>query len=123
MAYEDTIRMSTWPNEEGGGDQYVARQYTDENGNPAGGVDTGRGFCIAWQHGTLGAGADRTVQTGAMPEDVIEAVIRRLEFFQSGQFACAENADALSMLEVALKALHSRTHKRQERGVEGLNKE
>lgn len=54
-------------------------------------------------------------------EGVIEGVIGRLEFYQSTQFACDENAEALVHLRAALDACHRRTAARVERGVEGTN--
>ena len=58
---------------------------------------------------------------GCQNEDLINIVIDRLKGFQSGQFACEENANALSKLEEALSSLQSRTNKRKARGVEGKN--
>jgi hypothetical protein len=45
----------------------------------------------------------------------------RLEFFQSGNFACEENARALDHITLALESLKGRTRNRIERGVEGKN--
>ena len=58
---------------------------------------------------------------GCQNEDLISIVIDRLKGFQSGTFACEENATALSKLEEALVSLQSRTNKRKARGVEGKN--
>jgi hypothetical protein len=49
--------------------------------------------------------------------------IDRLQSFQSGDFACRENALALTKLEEALHWLDHRTKDRQRRGVEGTSKE
>lgn len=56
---------------------------------------------------------------GCHNEDLIAIVIDRLQGFQSGDFVCDENDQALHYLEHALMALNSRTQKRIERGVEG----
>ncbi len=56
---------------------------------------------------------------GCQNEDLISIVIDRLQGFQSGKFACEENATALTKLEEALTTLQSRTNKRKARGVEG----
>ena len=56
---------------------------------------------------------------GCHNEDLIAIVIDRLEGFQSGQFKCEENGEALLHLQAALAALNSRTAKRKARGVEG----
>jgi hypothetical protein len=41
--------------------------------------------------------------------------------FQSGQFACRDNAVALTKLEEAMMWLQKRTRDRMSRGVEGVN--
>jgi len=60
---------------------------------------------------------------GCFHEDLIAIVIDRLQSFQSGDFACRENALALTKLEEALLWLNHRTNDRQKRGVEGTFKE
>ena len=59
---------------------------------------------------------------GCCNEDLINIVVARLEGFQKSEFACKENAIALTKLEEALLWLHHRTNKRVNRGVEGTNK-
>jgi len=59
---------------------------------------------------------------GCQQEDLLAIVIHRLEGFQSGDFACIENAEALYHTKLALQYLNNRTKERQERGVEGLSK-
>lgn len=56
---------------------------------------------------------------GCRNEDLIAIIIDRLQGFQSGNFACEENDQALHYLEHALMTLNLRTQKRIERGVEG----
>lgn len=56
---------------------------------------------------------------GCSIEDVIDVLVARLEGFQHGQFACAENFQAISALKVAKFWLLERTAKRQQQGVEG----
>lgn len=58
---------------------------------------------------------------GCHNEDLIAIVIDRLQGFQSGEFACRENALALTKLEEALMWLRKRTQDRIDRGVEGTN--
>lgn len=58
---------------------------------------------------------------GVTHEALIAILIDRLEGFQSGPFACAENHGALSHLRIAQKQLHERTKKRLARGVEGTH--
>ena len=58
---------------------------------------------------------------GVMNEDLIAIVIDRMRGFQSGDFACRDNAIALTKLEEALMWLRNRTNEREDRGVEGTN--
>lgn len=59
---------------------------------------------------------------GCSNESLLEVVIDRLRGFQSGQFACRDNAVALTKLEEAMMWLQKRTRDRMARGVEGINK-
>ena len=94
---------------------------SDEQGRPAGGQTTGRGFTIDWQNGPLAVDGVRREPNGAFVEDVLAAVIGRIEFYQASQFACDENADALHALKAAARRLDDRTKARQARGVEGTH--
>lgn len=58
---------------------------------------------------------------GCHHEDLLAILIHRLQGFQSGAYACIENANALTHLELALQALAVRTSKREARGVEGTS--
>ncbi len=58
---------------------------------------------------------------GVMNEDLIAIVIDRMQGFQSGQYACRENAIALTKLEESLMWLRKRTQDREDRGVEGTS--
>ena len=58
---------------------------------------------------------------GVTNEDLIAIVIDRMRGFQSGDFACRDNALALTKLEEALMWLRNRTNAREARGVEGTN--
>ena len=100
---------------------HFEEHWTDPNGNPAGGVSTGRGFTISWQNGPLGRGDDRKEPNGAFVEDVIQAVIGRIEFYQQSRFNCTENADALKALKTAARRLDERTSNREQREVEGTH--
>jgi len=96
--------------------------WNDKDGNPGGGVASGRGFAISWQNGPLGSdieGADDLEPNGAQVEDVIEALIERLRFFQDSKFHCTENMEAIEGLLAAKVALYKRTSERKKRGVEG----
>lgn len=97
----------------------------DANGNPAGGRALGVGFAIEWQDGpTRDPETDRKLkQTGAFVEDVILAVIQRIEYYQASRFASPFNEAALDHLRRATVALESRRRDREARGVDGLHEE
>ena len=73
---------------------------------------------VQFQNGPVG---EKGVN-GCHQEDLLAIVIHRLQGFQSGEFACRENAIALTKLEEAMHWLNHRTSARQQRGVEGTNK-
>lgn len=58
---------------------------------------------------------------GVTNEDLIAIVIDRMRGFQSGEYACRDNALVLAKLEEALMWLRNRTNEREARGVEGTN--
>ena len=95
--------------------------WSDDQGRPAGGVSSGRGLAISWQNGPLGRGDERREPNGAFVEDVIDAVIGRIEFYEASEFACSENQEALEHLRAVARALDRRTKEREARRVEGLH--
>lgn len=60
-------------------------------------------------------------ENGIFIEDLLAICQHRLECFQAGDFACRENALALTKLQEAMHWLNHRTATRQARGVEGTN--
>ena len=58
---------------------------------------------------------------GITHEVLLAILIDRMEHFQSGFFACRENAIALTHMQDAQHWLLHRTKKRMDRGVEGTN--
>ena len=58
-------------------------------------------------------------KNGITVESLLTICKDRLDSFQSGNFACEENQEALDAIEKALRALERRTLARQIRGVEG----
>lgn len=58
---------------------------------------------------------------GISGEALLAIVIDRLECFQAGPYASADNAEALTNCRSALTALQRRTRERLARGVEGTN--
>lgn len=93
----------------------------DADGNPAGGTTSGVGLSIEWQNGPLAVDGIRREPNGAFVEGVIEAAIKRIEFYQASRFHCVENAVALGHLRAAAEVLNERTRARTDRGVEGTH--
>lgn len=96
----------------------------DSDGYPAGGTVRGTGLHIDWQNGPLGTGEERLLPNGAFVEDVLQACLERIRFYQDaadGKFRCRENALAITHIEDALFRLDDRTRQRQARGVEGTH--
>ena len=91
---------------------------TDQHGNPAGGRVNGCGFHIYWQDGPVNR-EEGEHAGGAFIEDVLEAVIDRLAFYEEGKFSCSENAHALEALMIAREQMDARRIDRQERSVLG----
>lgn len=58
---------------------------------------------------------------GISNEALLAIVEDRLQGFQSGQYACRENAIALTKIQEAMMWLQKRTRDRMARGVEGTN--
>lgn len=102
---------------------FKSEHWNDPSGNPAGGSSFGTGFSISWQNGPLGMGKERKNPNGAFVEDVIGAVVNRIEYYQSSKFNCDDNRDAIVYLNVALDALNKRTKNRKKRKVEGTHAE
>lgn len=99
----------------------LEKHNKDDAGNPAGGTTSGVGIEIMWQDGPLGRGTDRKEPNGAFVEDVLNAAIGRLQFYQGSKFNCRENQIALTHMETALLWLQKRTADREARGVEGTH--
>lgn len=93
----------------------------DSNGNPAGGTTTGRGFQIEWQDGPLAVDGQRREPNGAFVEDIIQAAVGRIQFYNETKFKCRENSLAITHLQEALHWLQHRTADREARGVEGTH--
>ncbi|MBC8184929.1 hypothetical protein H8E88_27875 [candidate division KSB1 bacterium] len=58
---------------------------------------------------------------GCHQEDLVAIVLDRLQSFQKSDYACRENALAITKLEEAMHWLNHRTAGRVSRGVEGTN--
>jgi len=73
---------------------------------------------IAFQNGPR---KDPNSISGVLDTDLLEIVRDRLKGFQSGEFACRENACALTHIEEALMWMNKRVTDRAQRGVLGTN--
>lgn len=73
-------------------------------------------FMVGFQNGPITEPDD---VNGCQTEDLIAICIDRLEHFQKGEYACAENQKALRHMQFAMLELEQRTSDRKERGVEG----
>lgn len=76
------------------------------------------GMRITFQNGPL---SETGYPNGISNEALLAVVEDRLQGFQSGEFACRDNAFALAKLQEATMWLHKRTRDRLARGVEGTN--
>ena len=73
--------------------------------------------CIAFQNGPI----QEAGVNGISQEALLAIVEDRLMGFQGGQYACRENALALTKIQEAMMWLQKRTRDRVARGVEGTN--
>jgi hypothetical protein len=73
---------------------------------------------LDFQHGARDEPGSKPGVTDAA---VIAAVIDRYRGFQSGPFACRENAFVLAKLEEALQWIHRRARLRRAKGILGQN--
>lgn len=97
------------------------RQECDRLVEPGIGSGQPRQICaISFQNGPVKE--DGNGINGVTHEALLAVLIDRLRGFQSGPYACPENALALSYMEAALAALNARTKAREARGVEGTHK-
>ena len=71
---------------------------------------------IQFQHGPRN---EEGSTVGVLDVDLLEIVRDRLKQFQAGEFACRENACALTHIEEALMWMNKRTEDRAERNVLG----
>lgn len=71
-----------------------------------------------FQYGPIGE-----VGVNGLTNEVLLAIVAdRMRYFQRGQFACRENALAITKIEEAMHWLHARTRRRMEDGTEGTYK-
>ena len=75
-------------------------------------------YAITFQNGPR---KEKNSIHGLLDTDLLEIVRDRLKGFQSGDYACRENALALTALEEALLWMNKRVEDRAARGVLGTN--
>jgi hypothetical protein len=113
------VLVTDEPGAGGANHRYDVTGYdaTDNKSFAFGARSTSSGVTILFQNGPIGdAGVN-----GITQEVLLAIIIDRLESFQKGQFACRENAIALTHLETAKLWLFKRTLDRMARGVEGTH--
>jgi hypothetical protein len=87
---------------------FTAHHFEAE-GKPNGGSVYGRGFTIVWQRGNILGDPDKI--NGAFIETIIAAAVSRLGYYQSTEFACPENDEAIAHLVEAVKILVKRSER------------
>ena len=97
--------------------------YVDDNGNPAGGYNVGKGFLISWQRGPLGKAdtPERKEPNGGFVETLIEVVMQRLAEFKETHKNPELIAAAIDQLIAANSVLDSRTRRRVADKTEGTH--
>ena len=101
--------------------QVYYKDYLNMDRKPDGGEVESVGIQITWQRGPLRVdGSDVLLPpNGAFVETVIEVAKHRLEFYQTTQFRCEENAEAIKKLGEAIEVLQSRIKRREVEGTLG----
>lgn len=99
-------------------------KFVSSMGVPDGGISCGIGFTIAWQRGSL----TKVGRNGAFLLEILGACRDRLADYQSGAFACEENAEALTNLDRAIRVLELRLEpfgvrlrRRSDKGILGTH--
>lgn len=96
----------------------IETHYHDDQGRPSGGTSAGIGYTIAWQRGPC---PTPDARNGAFLIEVLESCRERLNFYQSGEFSCAENEEALDHVKAAVFILKARRDRRREAGTLGTH--
>lgn len=84
---------------------------------PDGSVAHGYWGDITWQHRPV----SEVGVNGTTIEDVVGLCVARLEAFQTGPYACMENERAIEAFRSGIGWLRTRTARRVDQGVEGVN--
>lgn len=101
---------------------YTNYHWDDEDGNPAGGMFYGNGVVVSWQNGPLGKvdTPERREPNGAFVEDIIHAIMRRVEQYRKVT-ATVKTEAIINHLCQAGEVLNSRTTRRTEAKTEGTH--
>jgi len=108
------IEVLDVPGHGGACHEYLIGGYTH---GPFEGGKMEQGVVIRFQNGPV----NENEPNGISNEVLLAIVEDRLLGFQSGQYACRENAVALTKLQEAMMWLQKRTRDRMARGVEGTS--
>jgi hypothetical protein len=108
------INVLDAPGQGGANHEYEIRYFPKEGDHQ---YAEGEAQRISFQNGPI----KEFGVNGISGEALVTVVIDRLRSFQTGPFACRENALALTSLEEGLMWLQKRTRDRLARGVEGTN--
>jgi hypothetical protein len=107
------IEVIDEPGAGGANHHYKVTGYNPVNGE----VTLPESTLIAFQNGPI-----KESGVNGLTQEVLLAICAdRLRSFQAGQFACRENAIALTHIETAQMWLQTRTRDRLLRGVEGTH--
>lgn len=104
----ETLQINVLDEPGAGGAHHIYAIEYEANGSPD-------SQTIQFQNGPI---AEVGVN-GVSQEALLAIVEDRLKCFQAGQYACRENALALTHIQEAMHWLHHRTRERMQRGVEG----
>lgn len=100
----------------GGANHHYYIDGFDTGTNPSASFHTNH-LILLFQNGPI----NEVGVNGVTHEALLAVVVDRLRSFQSGPYACRENALALTKLEEGLMWLLQRTRGRMARGVEGTH--
>ncbi len=96
----------------------ACHEYEVRDSHPAEEFQGGRPFAtVRFQKGLI----KENGVNGCHQEDLLAIVVDRLESFQAGEYACRENALALTKIQEAMHWLNHRTQDRIDREVEGTS--
>lgn len=115
-----SIEVVDEPGPCGANHEYVIGYYVEKCDDPCPTKPFKRNFTkLSFQNGAI----KEAGFNGISNEALLAIVEDRLSGFQQGEFACEENAEALTAVRAAMAILKNRTRTRMEQGVEGEHKQ